>query len=258
MLRHIFWDIGFLKDKEILRSPQFGMNKESKTVKYPIRLLRYWFMYHFLCMERDIKKRPLAVCEVGVDTGQMLRLMHAAGQYTTIQYNTNRDIFSDWIAVDCNVQKESLIEAGYSDFIESNIEIDDFSLPKQCDVMILLHVLEHLYDPEKVFENLVRHIVDGGIVIGGMPVVPHFLASYYENKIRLKSVHGGHVSVFSPKIIKEIAKKNKLKMEFITGAYFMRKRGFVLENFGWWMKLNLIFGALFPSCGSEIYWMMRK
>jgi hypothetical protein len=38
----------------------------------------------------------------------------------------------------------------------------------------------------------------------------------------------------------------------------MRHKGFFLENFAWWMRLNLLFGGLVPSWPGEIYWMMRK
>jgi len=102
------------------------------------------------------------------------------------------------------------------------------------------------------------HVADDGIVIGGMPVMPHFLAFAYEKKLREKFLPGGHISVFSVKRIKEMARQNGLKVEFVKGAYFMRSRGFFLENFSWWMRFNLFFGALFPSCGSEVYWMVRK
>jgi predicted SAM-dependent methyltransferase len=242
MLGHIFWDIDFLKDKEILRSPQFGMNKESKTVRY-----------HFLRAERRLKERPLAVCEVGVDTGQMLMFMHAARPY-----HQDATIAGDWIGVDCKIHAESLTEAGYTSYFEKNIEAESFFLPKKCDAMILLHVLEHLRDPEKAFKTLMAHVADGGIVIGGMPVMPHFLTASYEKKLRGKALPGGHISVFSVKRIKEMARQNDLKVDFLKGAYFMRSRGFFLENFSWWMRFNLLFGALFPSCGSEVYWMLRK
>jgi SAM-dependent methyltransferase len=253
MLRHVFWDIDFLQDKEILRSPQFGMNKESKASRYPIRLLRYWFMYHFLRNERCLKQRPLTVCEVGVDTGQMLRFMRVVECR-----HKGAAIYGDWIGVDNKVNTRSLIEAGYASFLEKDIETEDLLLPKKYDALILLHVLEHLRDPEKAFKNLLPHVADGGIVIGGMPVMPHFLTSAYEKKLRKKASPGGHVSVFSVDRVKDMARRNGLKVEFVKGAYFRRNRKSPFENFSWWMRFNLTFGALFPSCGNEVYWMVRK
>ena len=50
---------------------------------------------------------------------------------------------------------------------------------------------------------------------------------------------------------------NGLRMELLSGAFMFRKHRFYLENFQWWMKLNLAFGALFPSAAGEIYWALR-
>jgi hypothetical protein len=49
-----------------------------------------------------------------------------------------------------------------------------------------------------------------------------------------------------------------LSLDFISGTFFLRKRNFFLENFKGWVRLNLLWGALFPALGAEIYWRMRK
>ena len=42
------WDIDFLANNQVVRSKDFDMIKEAKSVRYPIRLLRYWFGYQLL------------------------------------------------------------------------------------------------------------------------------------------------------------------------------------------------------------------
>lgn len=47
--------------------------------RYPIKLLRYWFMYNLLQAESEHLGRPLRICEIGVDRGQMRLFAQDAG-----------------------------------------------------------------------------------------------------------------------------------------------------------------------------------
>lgn len=244
-LNHLFWDLGMIP------SASFNIFKESTRTHYPIRSLRYWFMCHLLSKEFLRKNRSLSVCEVGVDAGQMLQFIKTAKR-------SNQAIeWSCWSAVDVDIREEALAEIGYTDCIRGDIEAPSFSLPKKYDAMVLLHILEHLDCPERVFENLARYVADGGIVIGGSPVLPHCLAPFRENRLRRTARKHGHISVFSLKRVRAMARKNNFELIFLSGGFLMRSKGLFLENFAWWMRLNLFFGALLPWRG-EIYWMMRK
>ena len=55
-----------------------------------------------------------------------------------------------------------------------------------------------------------------------------------------------------------LARENGLVPEMVQGAFFMRWSGWTMENHAWWLRLNLAWGALFPSLGGEIYLAMRK
>ncbi len=66
------WEFSFLADNQVVRSPEFGIAPGHDRVRYPIRLLRYWFGYQLLREEAERIGRPLDVLEVGVDVGQML------------------------------------------------------------------------------------------------------------------------------------------------------------------------------------------
>jgi hypothetical protein len=107
-------------------------------------------------------------------------------------------------------------------------------------------------------KKISKNLKFNGVIIGGFPCLPDFLRQPRENKIRPIAKKYGHVSVFSKKRVIDIALKNNLTLEFYSGAYFMRKKGFFLENFKWWFKFNILFGALFPSWIGESYWLMRK
>lgn len=220
---------------------------KTRATRYPIKLLRYWFMYNLIREEQIRLGRPLRVCEIGVDRGQMLRFTRDAG-------------FADiacWVAVDCRLQPE-LRESGYTRQVEANVDLPDFFLDEEYDVIVALHLLEHLFEPEQLAHRLSAALAPGGVMIGGFPITPKWLASYWQKRIRLTASKFGHVSVFSPQRVKNMANSCGLYLDFISGAFFLRKSGSFLENCKAWLRLNLLFGALFPALGGEIYWRMRK
>ncbi len=218
-----------------------------RATRYPIKLLRYWFMYNLIREEQIRLGRPLRVCEVGVDRGQMLRFMRHA----------NFTNFACWVAVDCQLRPE-LSNSGYTRQIEANVDLPDFCLDDQYDVIVVLHLLEHLFEPEALVDRLSVALVPGGILVGGSPVTPKSLASYWQKRIRLSASKFGHVSVFSHQRVRQMANSSGLNLDFISGAFLLRKSGSFLENFKGWLRLNLFWGALFPALGGEIYWRMRK
>lgn len=246
---HLIWDTHCLKKNQVVRNESFGIPPRVKKIHYPIRLVRYWFMYHFLREESGKRGKPLSVCEIGVDTGQMKQFVDST---------TDAPLYSRWQAVDCRIQKEVLLQNGYSEFVETDIESPDFELNETFDAMILLHVLEHLKRPEEVVRKLAPALKPGGIMIGGFPVTPNCLAARHERKIRIRARKYGHVSVFSPRRVKEMASYAGLTVEYMSGAFFMRKQGFFLENFNWWLRFNLFFGAVFRGWPGEVYWVLRK
>jgi hypothetical protein len=237
------WDLSVFDGQKWVK----GIFLKTRATCYPVKLLRYWFMYNLIREEQIRLGRPLRVCEIGVDRGQMLRFTRDAG-------------FGDiacWVAVDCRLKPE-LQESGYTKQIEANVDVPTFLLDEEYDVIVVLHLLEHLFEPEQLAHRLSLALAPGGVMIGGFPVTPKYLASYWQKRIRLTASKFGHVSVFSPQRVKNMANICALHLDFISGAFFLRKSGSFLEHFKGWLRLNLLFGALFPALGGEIYWRMRK
>ena len=160
--------------------------------------------------------------------------------------------------MDIRFEEEQLAACGYDELIEMNLEDSSRALPRRYDVMVLLHVLEHLHSPELILPDLVAHVVQGGILVGGFPSHPDWSVRLRERRLGRKAKKFGHVTAFSPKRVRDLARQNGLHLEFLSGAFLMRSKGFLLENFAWWLRANLLFGALFPSWPGEIYWLMRK
>lgn len=247
------WDTAFVRDSALLRRPEFGMPEAAKRMALPFRAQRYWFMYHLLREEATRRGRPLDVCEIGVDRGQMLMFMRAArGQ------GLSDALWSRWTAVDCRLKHETLRACGYRDLVKADIDRAAPPLARRYDAMVLLHVLEHLREPEAALHRLLTLLKPGGIVVGGHPVTPEPFRRWQEARLRRKAQPFGHVSAFSPERVRRMAVASGLEVDFLSGAFFMRKKGFFLEDHEWWWRLNLRFGARYPGWPGELYWQLRK
>ena len=56
------------------------MTAEAKSVRYPIRLLRYWFAYHLLCIESVRREAPVDLIEIGVQNSSSLSVQRLFSQ----------------------------------------------------------------------------------------------------------------------------------------------------------------------------------
>lgn len=248
------WDIRCLALNPALISGNFPVSRRALKRSYPIRILRYWFIYHFLRVELRQRQAPFNICEVGIDVGQMLRFMHSVAAVpglTPMQW-------SSWTGVDCHLKQEALENLGYTQLFQENIEQSSSWLSKDYDVVILLHVLEHLNSPETAFAMIAPRMKPGSVLMGGVPSVPNFCAKIHERHIRANPNTNGHASAFSPGRVKRIALEHGMQLDFMVGAFLLRAGGFFLEDHAWWLWFNLAFGALFPAWPGEIYWVMRK
>jgi SAM-dependent methyltransferase len=250
---HPWWSFEPLAANQLIRRPQYGMNERSKRTKYPVRGLRYWFMHHLLHRENEARGRRIDVCEVGVDRGQMLEFIQGAN----LEANAERP-FGVWDAASLEVDAEALQKIGYQRCVSINANDPDVSLPQSYDAIVLLHILEHLPDPETSVRRLIPFLRPGGILIGGSPSVPDCLVRIREKQLRKTAGPFGHVSKFSPRRLKRMANALGLSLEFRAGAFGFRWSGSAMENVAAWTRLNLVFGALFPWWPGEVYWQMRK
>ena len=113
------------------------MTAEAKSVRYPIRLLRYWFGYHLLCIESAGRAAPIDLVEIGVDKAQFFQFVHSA----PVQPNVGR-----WTVVDAVIHTEKFRKVGIKkeNVLEANLESHDFDLPSDYDAAVLLHQVHPL------------------------------------------------------------------------------------------------------------------
>jgi hypothetical protein len=57
---------------------------------------------------------------------------------------------------------------------------------------------------------------------------------------------------------RNLVEDSGLELEMFTGTFLARWSGSPLENKLWWLRLNQLWGAFFPSLGGEAYLAARK
>src|SRR5690606_5136263 len=120
------------------------------------------------------------------------------------------------------INRDELIQTGYSDAMEVDLAGDTGAIEGQYDVVIMLHVLEHLHDPEHALELAKRLLRPGGIIIGGFPGLPSFLQHWHQGKLRGKAKKWGHVSAFSSRRVRKMAQDLDMNVDFLSGTFFYR------------------------------------
>ncbi|HEX3816874.1 MAG TPA: methyltransferase domain-containing protein [Chthoniobacterales bacterium] len=250
------WEIEFLATHDVLRARNFGIEQEAKAVRYPIRMLRYWFGYHLLAQECQRAGRPIDIAEIGIHNGQMLLFAKIAASH--VRDPAQRLAWSRWLGVDAVLKHHRIKKAGYAEVQEADLEDPHFALDGTFDVALCLHILEHRPAPEDDLSKIAAGVRPGGAIIGGSPVVPRIAQRIQQRRIRKTAAPMGHVSVFSPARVRRMVKAAGLELEFLSGAFFLRRKGWVLEDSAEWLRFNLAWGQMFPGWPGEIYWLARK
>lgn len=232
-----------------LRVKDFGIPSEAKARRYPLRLARYWFGYHLLREEAANRGRALDVAEIGVHSGQMLQFYRAMPDAPPIRR---------WTAYDAVLLERKLQKVGYCEMVQADVEAPEFRLQGHYDAAIALHILEHLRDPEAALARIAVGLREGGVVIGGFPVLPGPMRAPRQWWLRHTAASMGHVSAFSTGRVTRMAKSCGLQVEFLSGAFFLRSKGAWWEDSSQWYRFNVLWGALFPWWPGEIYWRLRK
>lgn len=217
---------------------------------FSIRLLRYWWAGQAIAAEARRQGRPLTVLDVGCERGWL-------------KFFTPEGAVERWVGLDWDVRQECLENARYDEVIRANF---DEPLPietRSVDVVVNNHVLEHLPRPASTLAEMSRVLRLGGIFLGGSPTMPHWLSRLRERWLRRKLrlgqlAPGGHINCLSPRRWKRLMLDTGIQPEAVCGSHAVRFTGSWLENQRWWIRLNQIWGALFPSLGSECYVIGRR
>ncbi len=200
----------------------FALTARQRSRRYPARLLRYFVPFHWLGREAAHRGRPLRVCEIGIAGGPMPRFTALGLRALGLEFS---DVIERWIGVDIELLHEQLAELSYDELIEADVEKDADNIPADCDVYILLHVLEHLHSPEAVIGQLFPRLRPNAMVIAGFPTHPHLAVPFWNWYLRTHTKPNGHVSAMSNRRFTKAARTAGCTIEDVRAGYFMRASG---------------------------------
>lgn len=226
------------------------LSKHLKRARFSVRLLRYWWAGQALKKESERLGRPLIVVDLGCERGWL-------------KHFTPEGAVERWIGLDWNIRDEIREVARYDDLRQANFD-EALPLDSGCaDALVSLHVFEHLPRPGATMSEVSRLLRPGGIFLGAAPTMPDWIGRLRERYFRRRLaageiVEGGHITVLSPKRWRGLAQDCGLQVEFATGSHFARLTGSPVESLRLWIRLNQIWGALFPSLGSECCVQARR
>jgi SAM-dependent methyltransferase len=256
--RFLSYELNDLAQNSQIRLPEFYMSAAAKKTAYPIRAIRYWWVCQALS-HKLIDKPDATIVDMGAGHGQMRRYCAGSMPCLSPEYPFGSQ---HWIGLDKAPQAE-LSTAGYDQIVECDF---DKPLPLQsssADALICIHVMEHLPRPEFTMSEIARVLAPGGIFCSGSPTAPGPFSFLFHRWLRYKMRSGstgpnGHINSFSPNDWKRLVANAGLKLDFLSGSHLMRLSGSSVENSKTWAKLNLFWGGLFPSLGSEVYLQAHK
>lgn len=230
---------------------QLQLSTRCRNTDFPIRALRYWFVAHAIVEFANRAKQQLSVNEIGINAGEMRRFYN---HHCQVEELTDGVVHWDGLDLDVSRAPREL----YSSLTIHDLN-NDQPFPKVgYDVVVLLHVLEHLPNPEHAFSRVCETLAPGGIVIGGFPSTPHLLIRFWQNKIRKRASPSGHVSCFSRKRAEALAHRAGLEICFMGCGFVLRHSGSLLENYQWWARWNVLAGTLCKSFPTELVWCFRR
>lgn len=244
------WSLGSLRMPDQL-AQLLHLSERCRRTVFPIRALRYWYVAQSIKTFAGERQGGINVCEIGINVGEMRRFYR---HYCEVEGQLEN--IGKWDGVDVDISRAP--EKLYSSLCQHDLNADKPLPTSGYDAVVLLHVLEHLTDPESVFDRVCETLVPGGIVVGGFPSTPNFLLQWKQRRLRKTARPFGHVSCFSHSRTVQLAERLGLEICYLSCGFILRQSGSPLENFEWWARGNIVAGALCRSFPTELVWCFQK
>lgn len=248
------WPIRPFSETVDQREPDPLLAAHLAKARYSIRLLRYWWAAQAIrqeCQRRAAAGlEPPVIADYGSGRGWLKRFVGS-------------DVAARWIALDWQPEQGWLRAAGYEDIRPCHFDQPLPLTDGEADVVVALHVFEHLPRVGYSLAEISRALSGGGFLLAATPTMPGLLADIREKQFRRRLAEGrlargGHINSFSPERLRMLMESTGLGVEFVTGSHLIRHTGNPLENLRPWVRLNQLWGSLFPSLGSEACLLARK
>jgi len=250
LLPFLHWPLVRFHEQVDLTEPDGGLKEHVGNAVHGLRLQRYWWVASALSDEAARTEGEFVIVDLGCERGWMKRF-------------TRRRDNMRWIGVDGNTSHPALAASKYDEVHEANF---DARLPLAdglANAVVSLHVFEHLADPALAMREIARVLKPGGCLLAGSPTGPSPIAWLRTRMLEARQRsdrkrHWGHVRKLSPAAWSRLCTDAGLELDFVTGSHLIRRSGSRLENARWWVRLNQLWGGLFPSLGQEVYLCARK
>lgn len=192
-----------LKEKEIIKmyknssySNSWGKILSNKT-EFKFNQTKFENIFQDLKKFKKIKGKLL---DIGCAVGQFLDIFKKKGWQT---FGIELNDFERKIS-----QKKG--HKVFGEKIEANF------LPKnKFDVVSILEVLEHVYDPKKVLKSIHRVLKNDGLLIIVVPNVDSLAANVMQSRCNM-FLGMSHITMFSPKTLKKFVEKFSFKQVFCS------------------------------------------
>jgi SAM-dependent methyltransferase len=232
------------------------ISRKAAGSAYPVRAIRYWMTRELIREELERRaadgEGDALVVELGCSMGHVRRFV---GDVRGL---------GGWIGLDFNASAEAeALSAGITSFMAADFDDPLPVTDGSADIVVFIHVLEHLPRPDFTLREIARVLRPGGILVAGSPVAPWPVSSFRDWVLKRKLAagkiqRGGHIHALSRPRWRRLLMSAGLAPEFMNGAFLFRSSGSPLENSRAWFRLNVAWGSLFPALGNEIYLTARK
>lgn len=243
------WSLDTLPERLQATRQEPVVNQRAIDKRFPIRALRYWWARNALLEEIANRNQKVVIADIGCNKGQMRRFVGDVPEAT-------------WIGLTRRLDEARLRAHGYDALHECDFD-QPLPLPDaSVDIVVFLHVIEHLPRPAFALVEIARVLRPGGLLLAGSPVAPAPVARFRQWQHRSRLARGlinsnGHINALDCRRWRTLLNDSGLTVEMMTGTFLVRWSGNPLENQAWWVRLNQAWGALFPSLGGEVYLSAR-
>jgi SAM-dependent methyltransferase len=248
------WPLTLFRENEALRSPDLPLDKKTKRTKYPVRVLRYWWILSVIEEELKARGGSATIADIGCDRAILKQLF---GQREGVRF-LGMDMAERFETNKIDVERAAYDELVVGD-LDNPIPLPDASV----DIVVNSHVMEHLPRPDFTMGEIARILRPGGVLLLGFPVLPKFFAKIREKQFAKEidagdRLHWQHQNAFSLKSAKDLVQGAGLDLEFMLGTHLIRKRGAFWENSATLMRMNQLWGMMLPALGRELCVKARK
>jgi len=244
------WPISSMKERVVATRPENLYQAAAVATDFPMRAIRYWWTYCAIMDEAKRYDRPLTIVDAGCGRGISRRFV-------------GDDPNAKWIGLDWQIDRQLLLDRGYDEVHQCDLD-KPLPLADGCaDVVIFQHVAEHLPRISFTLHELARLLHSEAVLVAGSPIRPRLLCPLQELRYRRadamgKRAVGAHINALHVGLWRDLLTSVGLEVETLSGAHFFRWSGSPLENYAWWLRANLMWGALLPAWGRELYIVARK